>query len=67
MDRAPISREMIMPLSDLERKLYQVWIDEEKKIASFHKIAGGKLTNFLTQEMFLSYIDNLVYHLYRFQ
>ncbi|CAB1240658.1 MAG: hypothetical protein SOH93_01845 [Oscillospiraceae bacterium] len=58
---------MIMPPTDPERKLYQIWINKEEKIASFHEIEGGELTEFKTSKLFQFYLDNLVSHLYRFQ
>lgn len=59
--------DMIMPLTDPERKLYQLWVNEEEKIASFHEIEGGKLAEFMASKPFQSYLDNLVSHSYRFQ
>lgn len=67
MERVPMSPGMIMPLTDPERKLYQIWVNEEEKIASFHEIEGGKLAEFMTSEPFQSYLDDLVSHFYRFQ
>ena len=58
---------MIMLPTDPERKLYQIWINKEEKIASFHEIEGGKLTEFKTSKLFQFYLDDLVSHLYRFQ
>jgi hypothetical protein len=67
MGRVPMLSGMLMPLTDPERKLYQIWVNEEDKIASFHEIKGGKLTEFATSGLFQSYLDDLVSRFYRFQ
>ena len=67
MEKVPVPSDMIMPLTDPERKLYQIWVNEEEKVASFHEIENGRLAVFMTSKLFQSYLDDLASHFYRFQ
>jgi hypothetical protein len=48
-------------------KATSLWIDEERKIASFHAMEPGVRVDFATDSFFTAFIDGLIVNHYRFQ
>ena len=45
---------------------WQVWVDDEKKIASFQPLKGGRLMEFASKLIYVGYISVLIDGNYRF-
>lgn len=45
----------------------RIWLDEKNRIASFHEIDGGRMLEFVSAGMFMSFIDDLMKQTYLFQ
>ena len=48
-------------------KIYTIWLDDVKKIASFHVVAGYRQENFNCHDFFWKYVQALGKSGYRFQ
>ena len=46
---------------------FEIWVDEKEKIVSFHPIENSDSINFQEHSHFLSYVQALAEHSYRFQ
>jgi hypothetical protein len=45
----------------------KVWIDIHRKVASFHPADGSLVRSFISDQMFMDFLDNLMQSGYRFQ
>ena len=48
------------------RQVWQVWVDEKRKIACFHPLDGGRLVEFATRLTYAIFINGLIDESYRF-
>ena len=47
--------------------LWEIWVDTERRIVSFHPEAGGQYLAFQSRELFLRCIDQYTAQQYRYQ
>jgi hypothetical protein len=50
-----------------QMKATSLWIDEQRKVASFHAMEPGVRVDFATDSFFTAFIDGLIVNHYRFQ
>lgn len=52
---------------DENKSLWRIWVDTQHRVISFHKMEGGELLEFRSQELFLRCIDQYTAAQYRYQ
>ena len=50
-----------------ERQIWRIWVDNERRLVSFHEVPGGRLLEFHSYELFQSCIDGYTAQRYRYQ
>ena len=48
-------------------RIWEIWVDTERRIVSFHPEAGSQRLEFRSQELFLRCIDQYTGQQYRYQ
>ena len=56
-----------MEKNPVDEKLWRVWIDNERRIVSFHEEEGCRLLEFRSRELFLNCVDQYTGLQYRYQ
>ena len=51
----------------LDRKRYFVWLNDDRRIASFHPVADYRLISFHSHDSFLNFLQGLQSDGFRFQ
>jgi hypothetical protein len=49
------------------QRVWQIWVDTERKIVSFREEKGGQMLEFRSREMFLNCVDQYTGKQYRYQ
>ena len=49
------------------RAVWQIWVDTERHVVSFHPIEGAQLLEFYDREMFVRCVDEYTARMYRYQ
>lgn len=50
-----------------EGQVWRIWVDNQRRLVSFHEIPGGRLLEFRSYELFQNCIDGYTAQRYRYQ
>ena len=50
-----------------ERRVWRIWVDNQRRLVSFHEVPGCRLLEFHSYELFQSCIDGYTAQRYRYQ